>query len=153
MSKVVAGKEMSESVIEKMKQHELTQKKTTKTKSKESKKISEGVKKKGGNKVKAKSKSNEPKAGPSGINMLDPNTDLSSDYESETDEAKCCVCGKFEPDEVSKSDCLIFVKWAQCDAVINGHPCMHWVHLTYCTPTRVIRKGVEFFCPHCKQEE
>ena len=48
---------------------------------------------------------------------------------SEDESDKCCVCGKFTPDEVRQSVFLIFTKWVACDR--NG--CDHWVHLNCST--------------------
>ena len=64
----------------------------------------------------------------------------------------CCVCGKFTPEEIRKSDLLIFTKWAQCDGMRNGMPCKHWTHLQFCCSTRVVRLHTKFFCPHCIEE-
>lgn len=69
-----------------------------------------------------------------------------SDTSSIPEEDKCCVCHQFTPQEVRQSVSLIFTKWAQCDL------CEHWVHLIYCTETRVVRRGDSFLCPHCKEE-
>lgn len=65
-----------------------------------------------------------------------------SDVDDGDDEV-CCVCGKFQPEELRACIQLIFVKWAQCDV------CGHWTHLQFCTPVRVIRRGMMFKCPHC----
>ncbi|XP_062582670.1 uncharacterized protein LOC134244417 [Saccostrea cucullata] len=64
----------------------------------------------------------------------------------------CCVCKKFTPEEIRKSDMLIFTKWAQCDGMRNGMPCKHWTHLRYCCSTRVVRLHDKFLCPHCIEE-
>ena len=70
----------------------------------------------------------------------------SEDENAISEDEKCCVCKLFTPKEVRESPCLIFTKWAQCDS------CQHWVHLIYCTTVRVIRKGDQFLCHHCKTE-
>ncbi|KAJ8321428.1 hypothetical protein KUTeg_001020 [Tegillarca granosa] len=74
---------------------------------------------------------------------------LSEDGESsmdDEDDEKCCVCGKFQPDELHRCTSVVFTKWAKCDF------CEHWTHLIYCTDVRFIRRGDEFRCPHCENQ-
>lgn len=89
--------------------------------------------------------------GTSGINKSGGPISLDSDSycsssndDDDIDESeKCCVCHLFQPKEFHECASLVFLKWAQCDI------CNHWVHLIYCSSTRVIRRGDEFRCPHC----
>ncbi|XP_053391991.1 uncharacterized protein LOC128554706 [Mercenaria mercenaria] len=147
MSKIVAGKQVTDEVISRMKEHES---KGNGSKRKQSGKTQCNDKKK---KLKTKevSPAMEHQPGPSHINLL-PDTP-SCDSDSDDEQSLCCVCEKFTPTELSKSVSLVFAKWAQCDGMRNDLPCMHWVHLIYCTPVRVIRKGDKFLCPHCDKEE
>ncbi|KAH3795479.1 hypothetical protein DPMN_149033 [Dreissena polymorpha] len=86
-----------------------------------------------------------PKPGPSRINVI---TDTSSDY-NET----CCACDRFQTKEQAAFVSLTFVKWARCDGICNGMPCLHWAHLGYCTPVKVVRREDEVYCPHCQKPE
>ena len=70
-----------------------------------------------------------------------PESDLDEDI---TDEEKCCVCASFSPPDLKKCQYLKIVSWGQCDM------CNHWVHLSFCTPERVVRRQGTFLCPHCK---
>ena len=78
---------------------------------------------------------------PSHINLVPDSYASSSDCEGE--EKCCCVCEKWTPSELNQSVSLVIVKWVQCDN------CKHWVHLQFCTPIRVVRRGDTFLCPHC----
>ena len=71
--------------------------------------------------------------------------DDSSDSEEsdEMDREICAVCRKFYPDEFVASGFKKTFLWAQCDA------CDRWVHLRYCTPVKVLRRGDNFKCPLC----
>jgi hypothetical protein len=140
VSKLVSGKELtSDSVIRSIEQHENEQKKATKKPKKPVKEIPLMVK---------SSLLSSPKPGPSHINLALDSSASSTDG-SDSEEEKCCHCGLFQPKELSNCVSLTFVKWAQCD----GLHCKHWTHLIYCTPTRVIRRGDKFLCPHCKDVE
>ncbi|XP_053391918.1 uncharacterized protein LOC128554649 [Mercenaria mercenaria] len=148
ISKVVSGREITDSILNKLKDHESEQNvRPKKTKQETLKSNSMNPKKQ----EKRSYNTPEPQPGPSHINIQDSDEETSSDSDKEED--KCCVCKKFSPSEVSRSISLIFVKWAQCDGLRNGQPCKHWVHLTYCTPVRVVRRGDHFYCTHCKKEE
>ena len=59
------------------------------------------------------------------------------------EEEKCCVCKKWEPDEIRGSAYIAFVSWGKCDF------CLHWTHLKTFTEIRVIRRDSVFRCPHC----
>lgn len=98
----------------------------------------------------------EPHPGPSNIvstacapqELVRNDTDTDSEDECEiTEEEKCCVCHKFTPDAIRQSVSIIFTKWVSCDN------CPHWVHLAYCTPRRVVRRGDTYLCPHCDLNE
>lgn len=138
MSKIVAGKELSANVQELMEDHENNQ--TDKRSSLKSQKPKKSAAK---SKVSYQDTQNP---GPSAINILPSDTD--SDTDSQIDPADlCCKCNRFQPEELRKSTSLVFTKWAQCDN------CGHWVHLIYCTPVRVIRRGDTFLCHHCEREQ
>ena len=93
-------------------------------------------------------KSKEPQPGPSKETI--PLSD-SSDFSDEMEESdKCCVCHKFQPDELKNVVSLVFVKWAKCDYV----GCDHWTHLMFCCKQRVVRHNDTFICPcHNNTEE
>ena len=97
----------------------------------------------------------EPQPGPFGLSKniktsFNPKNKKSKSCltSSEDESDKCCLCGKFTPDEVRQRASLIFTKWVACDR--NG--CDHWVHLN-CSTVNVIRRGAKFFCHHCSYEE
>lgn len=144
MSKVVAGKVISTEVVEQMKSHEIRQKTVNKDKTKKKINDKENMK---------PSKSVPPSVnqpGPSVYNLLS-DTDESCD-ESYDESELCCVCKRYQPIELARSVSLMFVKWVQCDGINHGMPCKHWCHLGFCTPEKVIRKGVKFHCIHCQEE-
>ena len=143
ISKIVAGKEVTEEVLDKMKDMESRMKES---KIKQQKKSQSNDKTK-----KMKTKVVEPQPGPPCINLVPDSP--SSDSDSDDEQSLCCVCKKFTPAELSKSVSLVFAKWVQYDGIQNGLPCLHWVHLIYCSPVRVIRKGDRFLCPCCEKEE
>ena len=151
VSKLVAGKELtSESVRKAVKEHEHKQKTTPANavkslKGKQPSKSPKSLKEK-----QSKKAPKSPKPGPSHINLLH---DSSEDSEMEIDTDVCCVCNRFQPKEQAECISLTFVKWGQCDGIVNGKPCLHWTHLKYCTPVRVLRRGDKFLCPHCKTNE
>lgn len=74
------------------------------------------------------------------ITYSDSETDMKVEYNESTD---CCVCRKFSPPNLNDRPHLKIVTWVDCDK------CGHWVHLTFCTTQRVIRRGDTFLCPHC----
>ena len=93
---------------------------------------------------------NSVRPGTSGLNRkgapIDLTTPDASENESDIvddDGEKCCVCDKYEPVELVNHDEVYFVKWGECDS------CGHWTHLRFCCPTRVLRRGDVFRCPHC----
>ena len=68
-----------------------------------------------------------------------------SEFDSDADigeDEKCIVCKRFSPDS-SKRPCINIVQWGQNDR------CNVWVHLVFCSPVRVIRKGEQFMWPKC----
>jgi uncharacterized protein (UPF0305 family) len=77
----------------------------------------------------------------------------SSSDDDDDDDETCCACDRFQTEEQAACLSLTFVKWAQCDGIRNGMPCLHWTHLGYCTPVKVIRRGDAFYCPHCQKPE
>ena len=143
ISKIVAGKEVTEEVLDKMKDIESRMKES---KRKQQKKSQSNDKTK-----KMKTKVVEPQPGPSCINLVPDSPSIDSD--SDDEQSLCCVCKKFTPAELSESVSLVFAKSAQCDGIKNGLTCLHWVHLIYCSPVRVIRKGDKFLRPCCEKEE
>ncbi|KAH3839373.1 hypothetical protein DPMN_112802 [Dreissena polymorpha] len=86
-----------------------------------------------------------PAPGPSNTACLDP-TENDTDI---IDDEPCCVCGFHQPIEMKRNKNIIFAKWAQCDGMRGGWPCLHWVHLSYCCPTVNVKNGDKFYCPHC----
>ncbi|KAH3721775.1 hypothetical protein DPMN_064723 [Dreissena polymorpha] len=92
-----------------------------------------------------------PKPGPSHVNLRSDSESLS---DSDCDDSElCCYRGTFTPEEVSRSTSLIFVKWGQCDKIIEDKVCNQWTHLAFCSPVRVLRRGYSFLCPCCDHEE
>ncbi|XP_053388230.1 uncharacterized protein LOC128551405 [Mercenaria mercenaria] len=144
MSKIVAGKEITEEIVAKMTEHEKNQKKPSQNKHDKLK----SMKKDKVNVIVSEPLS--PKPGPSHINLI-PDTDT-DDSMIDEDEL-CCQCKRYTPEEVSRSISIIFVKWGRCDNVMRGKTCNHWVHLSYCTPVRVLRRSDSFLCPCCDKEE
>lgn len=150
MSKIIAGKELTTTVLDKMKEHESAQssskkqcsngaQSTSKNTSGKMPVIKKGkVQPKKGKKPQTIQSSQQP--GPSRYVISDCS---SSDEESVHEDSElCCCCKMFYPD-MSKCTQIILVKWGRCDK------CDHWVHLTFCTPVRVIRLGDTFLCPCC----
>ena len=67
-----------------------------------------------------------------------------SDY-SEADGCElCCVCHKYQPDDLNLIYILEIVSWGQCSR------CDHWTHLKFCSKVRCMRRGSVFLCPHCE---
>lgn len=66
--------------------------------------------------------------------LTPPLMDDSVDDESvvDDDDDLCCVCNKFQPEELSNCHVVTFVKWTNCAF------CDHWTHLIYCSNVRVI---------------
>ncbi|XP_060564988.1 uncharacterized protein LOC132724184 [Ruditapes philippinarum] len=134
MSKIVAGKEINESVLKQMTEHVQKQGKSNQSKSK--------VKQ---SKQQKKTPSS-PQPGPSCINLVENVSDTDSEIEIDESEL-CCKCKKFTPVELLNRNFVKFTTWGQCES------CGHWVHLIYCTSERVLRRGDHFVCPCCKEEE
>ena len=88
------------------------------------------------------------KPGPSHVTVSDSAGEDTDDQSEIQEEEKCCICRQLTPDEVRNSVSLIFTKWVQC----SNEDCKHWVHLGYCTPKRVIRRGEVFYCTHCEDK-
>ena len=139
MSKIVSGKEVNAEALGKINEHENNNSKTVKRKTVSSKckpKVST-------KKAKICRKEKDPKPGPSCVNLL---SEGQSDSDTSCDtQTECCVCNKDHPEEIKNCRSVVIVKWAQYDGMTNGYPCMHWTHLAYCTPVKVIRKGDNFF--------
>ncbi|XP_060568482.1 uncharacterized protein LOC132727089 [Ruditapes philippinarum] len=138
LSKIVGGKPITEdNIVEQIIDH--NEKCDPKQKSKQITK----------NKVK-NSNQKSPKPGTSGVSVnkkrkVNPpieNSFDSSDEENVRENEKCIVCKKFSPD-MSKRPNVIIVNWGQCDK------CSGWVHLSFCTPVKAIRRGDNFLCPSC----
>ncbi|XP_045213569.1 uncharacterized protein LOC123564232 [Mercenaria mercenaria] len=93
-----------------------------------------------------------PLPGTSGLNLkttsgIPVDTDSDSDSYVEDDETdKCVVCKKSSPDAFTCAYTIEIIKWGRCDS------CSGWVHLKYCTPVRVLRRGDTFICPLCDRE-
>ena len=140
MSKIVAGKEISDGVVEKMVEHEKSQKgshggkKTTSARKSKPKKEIAFI--------------DDQQPGPSAINLIsdDANSDSDSGCENIDPAKLCCICRKWQPEQIRNCVSLVFTKWAQCDR------CNHWVHLIYCSPVRFVRRNDSFFCPHCTEK-
>ena len=97
----------------------------------------------------------QPQSGTSGIS-LEPLQKKSkkndqkriTELESEDSEAieideteKCIVCKEFTPKDIDKKPFLTIVTLACCDN------CQGWVHLSFSTTERVIRRGGHIFVP------
>ena len=66
---------------------------------------------------------------------------FSSDSEDELPEkSKCIICKRANPDW-SKKPFIFILNWGQCDK------CDGWVHLSFCTPVRILKRGDPFICP------
>jgi hypothetical protein len=148
LSKIVSGKCITDPTIEnkilKFTEEGVKRKPESKNKKEQSKKMNTKLSKQN----KAPSKTKEPQPGPSKETI--PFSD-SSDFSDEMEESdKCCVCKKFQPDELKNVVSLVFVKWAKCDYV----GCDHWTHLMFCCKQRVVRHNDTFICPcHINTEE
>ncbi|KAH3840748.1 hypothetical protein DPMN_114204 [Dreissena polymorpha] len=56
----------------------------------------------------------------------------------------CCVCRMISPPNFPDSPYLTILTWGECTI------CSHWVHLKFCTKTRVVRRNDHSVCPHCE---
>ena len=88
--------------------------------------------------------------GPSGITaQTSAQQTEPEDYSDSDDEIpeqdKCVVCKKFSPDW-RKRPFITILNWGQCEK------CAGWVHLSFCSPIRVLRRGDNFQCPLCAAE-
>ena len=91
--------------------------------------------------------------GPSGIRVktLSSKTktskpeDHSNSEDEVLEESKCIVCKKSSPDW-KKRPYVIMLNWDQCDL------CEGWVHLTFCTPGRDLRRSDSFMYLTCESE-
>jgi hypothetical protein len=142
LSKVVGGKAITESqVVESIKVHFASQK-------------TKGTQQKPGPSVPKAVNSTvdlAPVAGPSGIKRkmaptLNEDTEESESDEEIADSDKCIVCKEFYPKDKNLKPYLTIVKWGCCDR------CNGWVHLSFCSPVQVLRRGDSFLCPVCKSE-
>jgi hypothetical protein len=140
LSKIVGGKPITEdNIVEQIIAH--NEKYDPKQKSKQITK----------NKAKSSNKKS-PKPGTSGasvnkkrkVNPPIENSCESSDEENVEENEKCIVCKNFSPD-ISKRPYVIIVNWGQCEK------CSGWVHLSFCTPVKAIRRGDNFLCPSCSE--
>ena len=73
--------------------------------------------------------------------LIDSSEDENDEGMAEKD--KCCVCKRFYVNSRNIYEVAI-VRWAKCET------CGHWVHLRYCTPTRVVRRNTPFKCRCCE---
>lgn len=142
LSKIVGGKAITEpDIVEKIKSHvdnqkrKPLQKQLTKKKATESKAgVEPAIPSTSGTAIITKKRK---------LNPVPPEDSQSS--ESETDESEACiVCKKFTPTDMHLKPFLYILKWGKCDK------CLGWVHLTFCTPIKVLRRGDTFLCPSCK---
>ena len=67
-----------------------------------------------------------------------------SDYSEADGGELCCVCRKYQPDDLNLIYILEIVSWGQCSR------CDHWTHLKFCSKVRCMRRGSVFLCPHCE---
>ncbi|KAK3096618.1 hypothetical protein FSP39_001737 [Pinctada imbricata] len=150
MSKITSGHCITEeTVVDKMRQHQECNETGKKSTGKKRKATPTETKPKRVRKGKKGTSRDSQEPGPSRINLAVDSEEHENAEDSEesvtiNDEDKCCVCGLFTPKEVRDCISLVFTSWVQCDR------CPHWVHLRFCTSERVIRKGVSFYCKHCK---
>lgn len=135
LSKVVGGKAITEEdVVAKIKSHTEQYGPNKKSVNKESNKKRQGL---------------SPKPSTSGIakkprKILAPVENIESSDEEVLESEKCVVCRRFSPD-TSKRPYVIIVSWGQCDQ------CKGWVHLSFCTNVKVLRRGDTFLCPTCEK--
>ena len=93
----------------------------------------------------------DPVPSTSGLNIINDKTEnvLTSDSEMDTDIEHdecgvCCVCKRFSPPNLNDRPYLKTVNWGHCDK------CGHWVHLTFCSKQKVLRRNDSFLCCHCQ---
>ena len=103
---------------------------------------------------KSSNKKSRPTRGPSGMQIIPvDDSDSSQDSDDIPEEEKCCVCHRFQPEELQRCAQLFIVKWAACDSP----GCLHWTHLWFCCDVNVLRSKDKFFCPchggPCKRSE
>ncbi|XP_060572341.1 uncharacterized protein LOC132730435 isoform X3 [Ruditapes philippinarum] len=145
ISKIVAGKAITEpTVAADVKDYiSNTQRKSTATATKGFRTPSKSLSAKGN--PKPSSSGTSKSGGPIDLStppLMEDSVDDDSVVDDDDDEL-CCVCNKFQPEELSNCHVVTFLKWAKCDF------CEHWTHLIYCSEVRVVRRGDEFRCPHC----
>ncbi|KAJ8309735.1 hypothetical protein KUTeg_011600 [Tegillarca granosa] len=149
LSKVVGGKPITEDcVMEAVQKHYAEQKnpkKSIKNAVNESQVAGcsgEGNKRK--RPVETLQNKKKPKNGKSSNVAVSSSDDGDSSSDEIQEEEKCCICKKFSMPGTKYS--VVFTKWVQCEK------CPHWVHVQTCTPSRVIRRGDIYVCPHCTSE-
>ncbi|KAJ8306058.1 hypothetical protein KUTeg_016603 [Tegillarca granosa] len=136
LSKVVGGKPITEDcVMEAVQKHYAEQKNPKRC-------SGEGNKRK--RPVETLQNKKKPKNGKSSNVAVSSSDDGDSSSDEIQEEEKCCICKKFLMPGTKYS--VVFTKWVQCEK------CPHWVHVQTCTPSRVIRRGDIYVCPHCTPE-
>lgn len=80
------------------------------------------------------------KPGPSGMKKFMYEDSSQSDID---DDEKCCVCKKFQPEELRNCVSLVLTSWGQC----QFEKCNHWTHLGYCCDVTVLCRHDTFYCP------
>ena len=146
LSKLVSGKCITAPSVEaEVRKHcEQHQKKTTVVASTAAKQKNCAEKKKSRSNTNKTIMNNEPQPGVSRHPSTPDLGHFSSDSDDDmTESEKCCVCHRFEPEQLKHCVSLVFVKWAKCDF----QNCTHWTHLTYCCKQRVVRRQENFECP------
>ena len=156
LSKIVGGKAITDDhIVNKIVEH--SEKSVSKGKQSEQKRTKKNTEK-SSSKGKQKQKKHK---GPSGVDSQIPgpsgipdiklrkkiNVTENEDYSDSEDEMpekdKCIICKKSNPDW-RKKPFVIILNWGQCDI------CAGWVHLSFCSPVRVLRRGDAFLCPLCQ---
>lgn len=134
LSKVVSGKEVTEdTVLNQIKEHELGQKGSKKSKF-----------------IRSKKCLSVSQPGPSHIIIDNEVLNLDTD---DDDDIPCYVCNLRSPPSNKRPRGLLeILEWGQCDGIKDGKPCLHWVHLKYCCETTSLGKFDKFYCPHCLEE-
>ena len=147
MSKIVSGHCITEEeVIDQMIEYEANQAPAAKKRKENN---SQDPSTSGSSKVpKKEQKEKEKKLN---VQVVDEDEDDSEVVGEVAEKDLCCVCKLYSPVQLHKNVGFTMLKWVQCDGHRNGMPCLHWVHLRYCCKERVVRRGVEFLCPHCAQ--
>ena len=86
-----------------------------------------------------------PKPSTSGTQKCSVTEDSQDSDNSDGDNADlCCVCNRYQPDDLNLEYILEIVSWGQCSR------CGHWTHLKFCSKVRCLRRGSIFLCPHCE---